>query len=230
MTKRIGRSNGLSGVPKACTVNLAAIIRKIKANLKGPFSIKGVRPIPEVRRPNHPVDLYHFNAHLTWGAIEWKTFNMETLRSSKEAIEDAGIVVLANQLVVSESPVILHAGAAACALVVLYDRQRKVGAAIHIDAESMYAEYDAKMISLALYKMGVLKGNHLLNVEARILGAEWIISGGKDMALAWVKEIRSFLEDCSVQVLPENVGKTVEIKFDLRDGQIEYCDLLWEDY
>jgi chemotaxis receptor (MCP) glutamine deamidase CheD len=229
MTKKIGRSNGLNGVPKANSVNFAAIIRKIKTNIKG-FHVKGIRPIPEIRRPNHPVRLYHFNGDLlSVEPIEWGEHNMATSRSSKVAVKKDNVLILSDQLAVSETPVILDVSVGGCALVTLYDRQRKVGAAVHISARHMNIDFHKKLISLALYKMGVLKGDNLLNVEARILGAEWQVSGHKDMSLAWVEQIRSFLKDCSVQMLPDNVGKVVNIKFDLRDGHIEYYELQMGD-
>jgi|GEM_PF-3789583 len=195
-------------------------IGKIRSNLKDGFTTAGVSSLPHKRSPNDPVWISHFNAFekpdLVW--TEHETGNSRSFYQPIDSRECA--LVLSAQMIITEVPVVIHFAVATCVAVTLYDRARQVGAAIHLSVMDSESDCFKGFIALALHKMGALRGCNLFNVEAKILGAQWD-KEDRSSQLDWVYRIRSFLADCSLKLLPEEIGKDVDITFDLSDGSVE---------
>jgi len=195
--------------PARVSASAPKTIASIKANLVGNFAPQGISPLPFKRPEGSPVKIFHFIE----AAAKWEEFDIASFRGVFENVTDS-------QLAVSEAPVKMRIGVTACAAVILYDRDRKVGAAMHFHNwdRRIYEGY----ISLALYKMGVL--DHRTKVEGRILGVQFC-SSYRDSQIGWVNRIRSFLEECSIEVLSDNIGRGMEVNFDLSDGSVRARDL-----
>jgi len=168
------------------------------------FAPQGVRPLPFKRPEGSPVRIFLFS-HET---AKWESLDTSSI--------DGGLDrATGSQLAVSEAPVKIRIEVTSCAAVTLYDRERKVGAAMHFHNwdKRIYEGY----ISLALYKMGAL--NRPTEVEGGILGVQFC---GRYRAsqIDWVSRIRAFLRDCEIKVLPDNIGRGMEVNFDLSDGSV----------
>jgi hypothetical protein len=182
---------------------------EVRSNLVGRFAVAGTKPMPLVKLVDAPVKIFHFIA----SAAGWNEYDIRSIQQMIRSFKSS-------QLAVSEAPVTMQVEVTTCAAVTLYDRERKVGAAMHF--HEMDSGTYRGFISMALYKMGVLGNGRLPKVEARILGVE-NIPGFAAAQKAWVREIRSFLlRVCSVQVLPDDTGKSMELRFHLSDGRITY--------
>ncbi|HTY13675.1 MAG TPA: hypothetical protein VMD02_05760 [Candidatus Omnitrophota bacterium] len=187
--------------------NAPSLPQLVKANLTGNFNVQGMMPLPLCRSATDPVSIHYFND----SATKWTAYDISSITAKVESIRNS-------QLLVTEAPVKVQLGVTSCAAITLYDRERKVGAAMHFHNmdESVYRGY----LSIALMKMGVVDTNRLSRVEARIMGVR-PCEGLIDRQNRWVREIRSFLESLSVRVLPDDVGQAMMMNFNFNDGEIE---------
>lgn len=181
---------------------------KIKANLVGSFNADNVEPLPRQRQADAPAKIYYFS---DLKAL-WQEYNASSLKNMVTSVEN-------NQMVVSEAPVSIDLTVTTCAAVTLYDRSRKVGAAMHF--HNMESKVFKGYIALALHKMGALKYGRLSQIEARIMGIENLPSYAAEQQ-AWRKEIRDFLASCSISILLDETGKRASAHFRLSDGSIVY--------